>query len=41
MIEPFDPLTKRDRDALAEEGERLVRFIWEGAEAFEIRFAEP
>jgi hypothetical protein len=40
-IEPFDRLTKRDRDALAEEGERLVRFIWEGAEAFEIRFAEP
>jgi hypothetical protein len=41
VIEPFDLLTKRDRDALAEEGEQLVRFTWEGAEAFEIRFAEP
>ncbi len=41
VIEPFGPLTKRDRDALAEEGERLVRFTQEDAEAFEIRFAEP
>ena len=41
MIEPFGPLTKRDRDTLAEEGERLVRFAREDAEASEIRFAEP
>ena len=40
VIEPFEPLPEKDRDALAEEGERLVRFIGEGAEAFEVRFAE-
>jgi winged helix DNA-binding protein len=39
VIEPFEPLAKEDRDALAEEGERLIRFT--GAGAFEIRFAEP
>ena len=41
MIEPFEPLAKKDRDALSEEGERLIRFTGEGAEAFEIRFVEP
>jgi hypothetical protein len=41
LIEPFEPLLERDRDALAEEGERLVRFVGEGAETFEVRFAEP
>ena len=42
MIEPFEPLASEDRDALAAEGERLVRFVVgpEGAEAFEVRFAE-
>ena len=40
VIEPFDPLSKKDRDALAEEGYRLFRFVAEGAEAFEVRFAE-
>ena len=40
VIEPFELLAQQDRDALAEEGERLVRFIEDGAEAFEIRFAE-
>jgi hypothetical protein len=42
-IKPFEPLTKDDRDALAEEGERLIRFVAEpdGAESYEIRFAEP
>jgi hypothetical protein len=42
-IKPFEPLTKGDRDALAEEGERLIRFVAEpdGAESYEIRFAEP
>src|SRR5215212_4233912 len=38
-IKPFEPLTREDRDALAEEGERLIRFT--GAEAYEIRFAKP
>jgi len=42
IIEPLEPLAKEDRDVLAEEGERLVRFVVgpEGAEAFEVRFAE-
>jgi hypothetical protein len=40
-IEPFEPLARKDRDALAEEGERLIRFTGEGAETFEVRFAEP
>ena len=42
-IEPFEPLPKEDRDALAEEGEKLLRFLAEpeGAETIEIRFAEP
>jgi Winged helix DNA-binding domain len=42
-IKPFEPLTKDDRDALAEEGERLIRFVAEpdDAESYEIRFAEP
>jgi hypothetical protein len=38
-IKPFEPLAKKDRDALAEEGERLIRFT--GAESYEILFAEP
>jgi Winged helix DNA-binding domain len=42
-IEPFEPLAKEHRDALAEEGERLIRFVVEpdGAETYEVRFAEP
>jgi Winged helix DNA-binding domain len=42
-IKPFEPLIKEDRDALAEEGERLIRFVVEpdGAESYEIRFGEP
>jgi len=41
LIEPFEPLQEPDRTALAEEGERLVRFVAEpeGVEAFEVRFA--
>ena len=39
VITPFEPLAKDDRDALAEEGEQLIRFVGEGAEAFDIRFA--
>jgi hypothetical protein len=38
-IKPFEPLTRVDRDALVEEGERLIRFT--DAEPYEIRFAEP
>jgi hypothetical protein len=43
LIEPFGALSKKDRDALAKEGERLLRFVAEPecAEAFEVRFAEP
>jgi hypothetical protein len=40
LIEPFEPLLERDRNTLAEEGGRLVRFVEEDAEAFEVRFAE-
>jgi hypothetical protein len=39
-IRPFERLPKGDRDALAEEGERLVRFVGEDAESFEVRFDE-
>ncbi len=43
VIEPFEALTERDRGALAEEGERLLRFMAgpEGAEPYDIRIAEP
>jgi len=37
-IEPFDKLTKKDRAALTEEGERLVRFVEPQAKSFEVRF---
>lgn len=37
-IEPFEPLSNNDRDAVAEEGERLVSFVAEGAGEFEVRF---
>jgi hypothetical protein len=41
VIKPFEPLSKKDRDALAEEGERLLRFASDGAaEPSEVRFAE-
>jgi hypothetical protein len=41
VIEPFDALSGNDRDALAEEGERLLRFMAEpdGAEPHETRIA--
>lgn len=40
VIEPFEGLAKQDRDALAEEGERLIRFVAEpdGVGAFSVRF---
>jgi hypothetical protein len=40
VIEPFDKLTKKDRAALTEEGERLVRFVEAAAKSFEVRFAD-
>jgi hypothetical protein len=36
VIEPFEPLPEAARDALLKEGERLIRFVEDGAEAFEI-----
>ena len=36
VIEPFEALAKQDRGVLAEEGERLIRFIGHGAETFEV-----
>ena len=41
LIAPFEPLAKKDRVSLADEGERLIRFAGKGAEAFEVRFVEP
>ena len=42
VIEIFEPLLKKDRDALVEEAEKLLRFVAEPAstEAFEVRFVE-
>jgi hypothetical protein len=40
VIEPFGKLNKKDRAALSEEGERLVRFIEAEAKSFDLRFAE-
>jgi hypothetical protein len=39
LIEPFDRLTKKDRSALTEEGERLVRFVEPQAKSYGVRFA--
>jgi hypothetical protein len=40
VIEPFEKLTKKDRAALTEEGEGLVRFIEPDAKAFDLRFTD-
>jgi len=40
VIEPFAPLSKEARAAVAGEGEHLVRFIDDGATTFDVRFAE-
>ncbi len=37
VVEPFTPLKKKDRDALAKEGEALLRFLEPGARTFEVR----
>jgi hypothetical protein len=41
QIESFEPPSREDRDALQDEGERLVSFVAEpqGTETFEVRFA--
>jgi hypothetical protein len=39
-ITPFAPLTKQNREALTEEGERLVRFLESSAITYEVCFAD-
>ncbi len=39
VIEPFEPLAESVREALVEEGSRLVRFSEDRAEVFDVRFA--
>jgi hypothetical protein len=39
-ITPFEGLTPQSRDALAEEGDRLLRFVEADAKTYEVRFAE-
>lgn len=39
VIEPFAALNKKDRAALEEEGEQLVRFAEPDAQAYEVKFA--
>jgi hypothetical protein len=40
-IEPFEPLRREDREAIAEEGERLLRFLAEprGTGELEVLFS--
>jgi hypothetical protein len=40
VVEPFEPLTEKDRDVLSQEGERLLGFLAgsQGVDEFEIRF---
>jgi Winged helix DNA-binding domain len=40
VVEPFDTMSRRDRAALIEEAERLIRFVEAKAKSFEVRFAE-
>jgi hypothetical protein len=40
VIEPFKAQVKQNHGVIAEEGERLIRFIEHGAEAFEVRIVE-
>ena len=38
IVEPFAPLSKEDRDTLAEEGERLLKFATDGQPELDVRF---
>ncbi len=38
IVEPFTSLSPQDRDALAEEGERLLRFATDGQPELDVRF---
>ena len=38
IVEPFAPLAPQDRDALAEEGERLLRFATDGQPELDVGF---
>ena len=40
VVEPFEPLSHKDRDALTEEGERLLRFVADGSDTLDIRLME-
>jgi hypothetical protein len=40
VMDPFGPLTPQNRQALSDEGEKLVRFVEPGAKAYAVRFAE-
>ncbi len=40
-VQPLVPLAAADRDALAEEGARLLAFVAEDAESREVRFTSP
>lgn len=40
VIEPFAPLPKQMRSALADEAEQLIRFVEPDAKTYEVRFAE-
>ena len=41
VIEPFEMLPEGVREALVEEGERLIRFLTDGMEASEVRVESP
>ncbi len=41
IVEPFTSLSPQDRDALAEEGERLLRFATDGQPELDVCFEAP
>jgi len=41
VVEPFTALSKKVCDELDKEGNALVRFVEEDAQAFEVRFMKP
>ena len=40
VIKSLEKIGKKDRAALTEEGERLIRFVEPTVKSFEVRFAE-